>query len=109
MALLGIVFLEAMFDISILGLVRFMVLNRAMSHLILAHQYPDHHSLFIALGFIIIALVYLNVILGVLYLIINCRDLVLVLSCDSPMAYEMHRAKLSNILIPVLLVMFASE
>jgi hypothetical protein len=109
MALSGIVLLEGMFDLHILGLVRFMVLQRTMSHLLLAHSYPDHNSLAIALGFIIIALVYLNVILGVLYLIINCRDLFLVLSYDCPMTYEMHSAKLSNVLIPVILVMFASE
>lgn len=109
MALTGIVTLELLFDARILGLVRYMVLSRTMSHLLLAHSYPQHSSLLIAVGFIIIALVYLNVVLGVLYFIINCRDIFMIMSSDSPLAYEERRMQLSNVIIPMLLVLFFSE
>lgn len=109
MALCGIVALELMFDVRILGLVRYMILSRTMSHLLIAHSYPAHGSLTVACGFIIMALVYLNVVLGVLYFIINCRDLFVVSSSDSPIVYEERRAQLSNIIIPMLMVMFFSE
>lgn len=109
MALCGIVTLELMFDVHILGLVRYMILSRTMSHLLIAHSYPSYGSLTIAFGFIIMALVYLNVVLGVLYFIINCRDIFLIVSSESPMAYEERRAQLSNVIIPMLLVIFFSE
>ena len=109
MALSGIVMLEVLFDGRILGLVRYMVLSRTMSHLLLAHSYPAHSSLVVAVGFIIIALVYLNVVLGVLYFIINCRDIFMIISSESPLVYEERRMQLSNVIIPMLLVIFFSE
>lgn len=109
MALMSIIILEILFDVRVLVLAQYMILGRSMSHLLLAHSYPAYSSLIIAIGFILMALAYLNVVLGVLYSIINGRDLYLVMNADSPLAYEIQRAQLSNIIIPMLLVLFFSE
>jgi hypothetical protein len=109
LAFIGIVVLEIMFDASILPLVRHMVLTANMSHLFLAHHYSSYGSLTIAVGFIITAMVYFNIMLGVFYSIINSRDIFIVLTSDSPLAYEERRSQLSNVVIPILLVIFLSS
>jgi hypothetical protein len=109
MALVGIVILELMFGRNILAFVHYMVLGRDMSHLLLAQGYPTVNSLVISLGFILIAAVYLHVILGVLFTILNARDLYLVLKSDNVMSYEIDRSHISNILIPLVLLLIFAE
>lgn len=111
MALLGIIFLELIFGLKILTLVRYMVLTRDMSHMLLAKTFVDINSLYISIGFIIIACIYLHIVLGVIYAILNARDLYLILSSESedPLSYELSRTQFSNFFISLLLLFIFGE
>ncbi|HTM06195.1 MAG TPA: hypothetical protein VL201_03050 [Patescibacteria group bacterium] len=111
LALMGIVFLELIFGLKILVLVRYMILSRDMSHMLLAKTFMDVHSLLISVGFILIVTVYLHIILGVIYVILNGRDLYLVLTAESedPLSYELSRTRFSNFFISLLLLFIFGE
>lgn len=111
LALLGIVILELIFGLKILTLVRYMILSRDMSHMVLAKTFIDVNSLLISVGFIVIATIYLHIILGVIYTILNARDLYLVLSADNedPLSYELSRTRFSNFFISLLLLFIFGE
>lgn len=111
LALVGIIILELIFGLKILTIVRYMILSRDMSHMVLAKTFVEVPSLLIAIGFIIIAAIYLHVILGVIYTILNARDLYLVLASDTqdPLSYELSRARFSNFFISLLLLFIFGE
>jgi hypothetical protein len=58
LALVGIICLEVIFGLNILAFVRYMVVTRDMSHMLLAKTFTEVPSLMISIGFIIIAAVY---------------------------------------------------
>lgn len=111
LALCGILILELIFGLKILTLVRYMILSRDMSHMLLAKTFVDVNSMFVSIGFIVIATIYLHIILGVIYIILNARDLYLVLSSDSedPLSYELSRTRFSNFFISLLLLFIFGE
>ena len=111
LALISIIFLEIIFGLKILTLVPYMILNRDMSHLLLAKTFVDVHSLLISIGFILIATMYLHIILGVIYAILNARDLYLVLSSgdEDILSYELSRTQFSNFFISLLLLFIFGE
>ncbi|RTL07413.1 hypothetical protein EKK58_01530 [Candidatus Dependentiae bacterium] len=111
LALIGIIILELIFGLKILTIVRYMILSRDMSHMLLAKTFVEVHSLLIAVGFIVIAAIYLHVILGVIYTILNARDLYLVLVSDAedPLSYELSRTRFSNFFISLMLLFIFGE
>lgn len=111
MALLGIIALIGLFDIQIIPLTQYMVLSRNMSHLYLAHVYPDASSLVIAVGFILISFVYLATLLGVFSLIIDGCHLGAILSSggDESGPFFQRVYPFKNMLIPLILMFFFSE
>lgn len=78
-ALISLMLLIVLFGTGILVVANPMILEAHLSHEIIAVFYPNSSPLEIAIAFILIALAYINVLLGVLYLIINAFDLALVL------------------------------
>jgi len=107
LSIIGIIALLAIFDVSILAVVRYMVLTHNVSHLTIANMYPDISSLKVSIGFIVFAFVYLNVVLGVLSFIINISQCLLSLLSDR---YE-KAAQYSNYItigLPIVLILFLS-
>lgn len=111
LALCGIIALITIFGMQVLFLTQYMVLNRSMSHLYLAYAYPDASSAVIALGFVLIACIYLNMLMGVFGLIIDGCHLSVILArgrerSDS-LSYRQY--PYNTILVPLLLIFFFSE
>ena len=108
LAFCGLVLLIATFDVHILNVARYMVLTRDISHLHIAHLYPNASSLIVSLAFIVVALIYLNFILGVLDLIINACSIIMLLVVERSPHYAMYDTYIT-ILLPILLIWFFSE
>jgi len=108
LALCGLVVLIATFDIHILDVARYMILTRNVSHLYITHFYPNASSLTVSLAFIVVALIYLNFILGVLDLIINACSIIMSLVIERSPHYAMDNVY-ATILVPILLIWFFSE
>ncbi len=108
LALGSLVLLVAAFDVHILDVARYMILTRNISHLYIAHLYPDASSLLVSVAFIIVALIYLNVILGVLDLIINVCSLIMLLVVERSPQYAMYNTYIT-IYLPIALIIFFSE
>jgi len=108
LALCGLVILIATFDVHILNVARYMVLTRDVSHLHIAHLYPNASSLTVSLAFIVVALIYLNFILGVLDLIINACSIIMLLVVERSPHYAMDNIYIT-FLLPILLILFFSE
>ena len=108
LALLGITTLVALFGESIIDFAREMIRHRAMSHLHIAHAFPEYSSLVVSLGFILIAFVYLNVILGVLNVIVNGSNLCIYLLVERSPRYSKYNYYVI-ILVPILLILFFLE
>lgn len=107
LSLIGIIILLAIFDTHIIGVMRYMVLTYNVSHLPIANMYPDVSSSIISIGFIVFAFVYLNVVLGVLYFIINFSNYLLFVLAD-----RFHKiaeyAQYITIGLPIVLILFFS-
>src|SRR5690606_19267447 len=82
LSVIGIIALLAIFDVSIVSVMRYMVLTYNVSHLPIANMYPNVSSLAVSVGFIVFAFVYLNVVLGVLHFIINLSNYLLFIISD---------------------------
>jgi len=103
----GISALVLTFGTRILAMANYMVLSGVMKQILLAQAFPHSSSLSIAIAFILLIIVYLNVILGVLDLIIDGFHLALLLVAErSPEVYQYSQYVL--ILLP-LLILFLSE
>jgi len=108
MSLVGTIILIGIFDVNILGIMKYMVLTYNVSHLPIANMYTGVSSLAISIGFIIFAFVYLNVVLGVLYFIINFSTYLLFVLSDRFEAI----ARYSNYItigLPIFLILFFSR
>ena len=107
LSLIGIIMLLGIFDVNILGVMRYMVLTYNVSHLPIANMYPDVSSLAISIGFIVFAFVYLNVVLGVLNFIINFSTYLLFVLSD----HFDNVARYANYItigLPIFLILFFS-
>jgi hypothetical protein len=107
LSVIGIVILLGIFDVNILGVMRYMVLTYNVSHLPIANMYPEVSSLAVSIGFIAFAFVYLNVVLGVLYFIMNFSTYLLFVLADR---FD-NVARYSNyitIALPIFLILFFS-
>lgn len=107
LSIVGIIALLAIFDVNIIWVMRHMVLTYDVSHLPIANMYPDVSSLIISIGFIVFAFVYLNVVLGVLYFIINFSNYVLFVLADRSPKIAQY-AQYITIGLPIFLILFFS-
>jgi len=107
LSLLGIIALLAIFDVNIIGVMRYMVLTYNVSHLPIANMYPNVSSLAISVGFIVFAFVYLNVVLGVLNFIINFSNYLLFILADRSNKIAQY-AHYITIGLPIFLILFFS-
>jgi hypothetical protein len=78
MAILGIFILVIAFGKQVLFTTTTMLLGLRMSHLYIAGAHPDSSSLMVSVAFVVVAAVYLNVVLGVLYFIRNASSLAMI-------------------------------
>jgi hypothetical protein len=108
-ALLLLIILEIIFGLNILFIFQYMILGRNVSHMILAQSFNGSSSLAISAGFIIFIAIYLHVLLGILYTILNSRDLYLALQSTDSMQYAMARIKPSNLFVPLILLFVFAE
>lgn len=106
-ALCGIIVLVATFDAKVLNLTHYMVLFHQMSHLYLAQVYPTYSSWSVVLGFILISLVYLNMILCVLNFIVDMCSLYVTYYQERTARYT-PSSPYSMIIVPLLLMIFFS-
>ncbi|HXW86059.1 MAG TPA: hypothetical protein VEK38_01810 [Candidatus Bathyarchaeia archaeon] len=106
-ALCGIIALVATFDVKVLSLTRYMVLFHQMSHLYLAQVYPTYSSWLVVVGFILISLVYLNMILCVFTFITDMFSLYIMWYRERT-THQAMSGSYSMILIPLLLLIFFS-
>lgn len=112
LALSGLVVLIATFDSRIINVSRYMILTRKVSHLSIAHLYPEVSSFIVSIAFIIFAFIYLNVILGVLDFIINACSLVMFFVVDRSSNHSMHdtiTAMPLRFLLLIILIIFFAE
>jgi len=107
MSVLGIIILLAIFDVNILAVMRYMVLTYNVSQLFIANMYPEVSSLLISIGFVVFAFVYLNVVLGVLYFIINFSNYLLFVLADRSDRIAQY-AHYIMIGLPLFLILFFS-
>jgi len=108
-ALLGIIFLIAVFGTHMLFVANSMlVCIQNMTHLYLVQSCPTFSSFSITCSFIIIAFVYLNVILGVLNLILNSFSLLMYFVMERSSQYKTYNYYLI-ILVPIVLIVLFSE
>src|SRR5579863_965743 len=107
LSVVGIIALLAIFDVNIIGVMRYMVLTYNVSHLPIANMYPDISSLVVSIGFIVFAFVYLNVVLGVLNFIINFSNYLLFVLADryDKVAQYAHYITIG---LPIFLILFFS-
>jgi len=106
LAILSLVLLIATFDIHILDVARYMMLTRNISHLYIAHLYPATPSFIVSLAFIIVALIYLNVIMGILDLIINICSLIMLLVVERSPQYAQYNLYITMLLHFLFLLFF---
>jgi len=107
LSLNGIIVLLAIFDVNILAVMRYMVLTYNVSQLFIANMYPEASSLLISIGFIVFAFVYLNVVLGVLYFIINFSNYLLFVLADRSNKIAQY-AHYITIGLPIFIILFFS-
>ncbi len=109
MALVGIIGLIITFGPRMLYVAQSMLICFSnMTHLYLIETCPTLSSLQITLSFLAISVIYLSIVLGVLYLVINgCSVLFFVLIERSPGLAQYHQYLV--IAIPVLVIFFFSE
>jgi hypothetical protein len=108
LSIIGIIMLLGIFDVNILGVMRYMVLNYNVSHLPIANMYPTLSSFVVSVGFIVFAFVYLNVVLGVLNFIINISNFLLCVFADrfDRVAEYSHYITIG---LPIFLILFFSQ
>lgn len=108
-ALIGIVLLVGIAGSQMLFIARYMLVSiQHMSHLYLVTAYPELSSLVVMFCFIIIAFVYLNVVLCVLSLILNCFSLGIYLAMERSSRYDKYNYYLI-MLIPIIIIVLFSE
>ncbi|HLJ31972.1 MAG TPA: hypothetical protein VKU36_06035 [Candidatus Babeliales bacterium] len=107
LSVFGIIALLAIFDVNILAVMRYMVLTYNVSQLFVANMYPEISSWLVSIGFVVFAFVYLNVVLGVLYFIINFSNYLLFILADryDKIAQYAHYITVG---LPILLILFFS-
>lgn len=107
LATVGMFALLVAFKDQILHLVIPMVRFGVMSHTFVAQQYPATSSYMVSLAFIMIAIIYLNVVLAALSLIVSSVGLVAIIILERFPDYWRYRNYLF-ILLPMVLILFFS-
>lgn len=105
-ALIALVAVVAIFGTDILDIAYAMlVFSQCMSHLFIAHAFPTYSSMSIAIGFILIALAYLSIMVGVLDFILNSYRLALQLFIEKSPDYTGSQEAYSSLLIPIVIML----
>lgn len=105
-ALVALVVLVALFGQKFLVFAHTMLFREhCLSHLIIAHAFPHLSSLTVAIGFVLVSLVYLCIIIGVLDGIINCCQLAMVLIVDHT-TVDIAENSLMLFIVPMVLILF---
>jgi hypothetical protein len=108
MALVALFALICLFNPFIIALAQGMIGYTALSFQILTQAYPLYPSYLIAIGFILIAIMYFGVILGVLNGIINSFYTAMILCNTKPPHLMTQNATIALFLAPILLILFLS-
>ncbi len=103
LALISLILLIGIFDARILELTHYAMLGKNISYL-----YPTASSFFISLAFILVDLIYLNIILGLLHFIVNSCRLIMFLVVERSPEYAIYNIYIT-FLLPVLLILFFSQ
>jgi hypothetical protein len=106
LALVSLIILVWLFNPSIIPLTQGMIGYTALSYQILTAAYPFYASSRIALGFILIGIMYFGVVLGVLNGVINSFYLALTLLYKKPPHIVTQNAHLALLLAPTFLLLF---
>ena len=107
-AIVALTLLLLMFDKNIVVLAEQIIRYQAMSHILVASAYPNAPSLFISIAFILIALIYLNLILAVFSLVMNGSTVGLLLFAERSPQSSMANPY-AVIGLPLLLLLFFYE
>lgn len=107
-AIIALVLLLLLFDKNIVGLAEQIIRYRAMSHILVAGAYPAVPSLIISIAFILIAIMYLNLILSVLSFIMDGSTLGLLLFAERSPQFTLANPY-AVIGLPILLLLFFYE
>ena len=105
MAIIGIFMLVVVFGREVLFTTTSMLLGLRMSHLYLASAHPGASSFMVSVAFVIVALVYLNVVLGILYFIRNMCSLGIVMLLEHSPAHQEH-ANFALFILPFIIIWF---
>lgn len=100
-ACVALIILMGMFGYHIVNITSFMMLYHALSYRILAAAYPTHHSIYIAIGTILIATMYFSIVLSVLQAVVNGVYATIV--CTS---HKVEYRNLDTIMLIILLGLF---
>lgn len=103
LALISLILLIGIFDARILELTHYAMLGKNISYL-----YPTASSFFISLAFILVDLIYLNIILGLLHFIVNSCRLIMFFVVERSPKYAIYNIYIT-FLLPVLLILFFSQ
>lgn len=107
-AIVSLAILLVMFDQKMVRLAEYVIRTRIMSHIMVTQIYPSASSLAVSVAFILIALIYLNLILSVLSFIMNGSTMALLLFAE-----RKPHSTLANpytiIGLPILLLLFFYE
>lgn len=103
LALLSLFFLVCSFGSHILELFPYVMLGKHISYL-----YPTASSFLISLAFILVNLLYLNIILGILNFIINSCRFIMILIVERSPQYAVYDTYVT-FLLPILLILFFSQ
>jgi hypothetical protein len=106
LALIALITLIILFDVRIILITQWMIAHRELSYQIVISNYPLYNSHLVALGFILISIMYFGVILGVLNGIVNSFYLGMTLMHDkSPHMMTRHN-NMALLFAPIVLLIF---
>jgi len=101
LALAALIGLMLIFNDKIINIACFMILYQKLSYMIIASAYPTHSSVTVAIGTILIGIMYLSVVLSVLQAIINGVSLVMLFN-----SHRMNYHNIDKIMLTALLILF---
>lgn len=105
MAIAGIFVLVVAFGKQVLFTTTTMLLGLRMSHLYIASAHPDSSSLLVSIAFVVVATVYLNVVLAVLYLIRNSSSLGMIALAQNASQHREY-ANFALFILPFFIIWF---
>lgn len=110
MAFTSLITLIMLFGPAILYVASSMLFcSDCMTHLFMARAFPDHSSITVVVGFILIALAYLSIVIGVLDLIINICHLGMALLIERSPDYFMQYSYVTLFAPMILIFCFSHQ